>query len=1091
MITRQRRRVLPALIGLAFVTFWSTNGFAQLDPLLFVKRVHPTVILVVDTSIRMLTDNGLDYYDPHTYNVVDDPTVATAMEVPLGATMYRRIYKNFKYTNPQDGSATKFDADDIDPVVTADANDMTFWDATRLQIAKKGIARAVEQNEASAYRWGLIKLRQDNPAWRTGGNCDKPVKILNDPVLKVEEDENPCNAGGDKLGVYVPTVAQSNYDIESGNSGIVVAPAANTAANILQIVNRPILDTSGTNLIPAGGGSRNFQDRPLTHALDDARAQAVSIMEADSLRDCRNTVVVLITGGKDDGSQTYRDTHSVTATASTFASVTAGGVTRRVPIYVAAVKPVAADETQLQQVATDSGGRYFKVTDVDGVARVINLAVQAGFSRAGEHDTSTKSESQSVSPIVGTVNLKNASSAANVSLPNTEIKRWAVCDTVQGTEVFPQRSNLILTSAFTLPDLEGRLRAFRAYRPVADCAKPSGWKFVADGTPLWPDIDSPARPQLAGLARVPADPNNRNIFTRVPVNGTWTTVPFTTANVTSAHLGGADPNVLIPYIRSQPLGAVIGSTPAIMDAPSLDPPPDDDYGRVGVAGSYADTYKDRRSIIWFGANDGMIHAVDARTGFEVWAFIPYNLLPKLRALLDGQSMHRFDYFVDSSPKIAEVKIVPPGGGVRQWRTVMIIGEGAGGTFYQAFDVTKAGTGVAPENGALSDVESLLDTFDGVGDPELPVFMWSFPEYSHFDPSITTTLTINDGTTDEMTFYGELNGSATTAERTVGFTWSDPAVGPLNQARTVNAVIVGSGYFPNVEGSLPNRSTTNTAGPAIYLIDIETGQLVGNAGGACGGTGCLHVGDAGGATPKNALQADPTATTDFGSHIVTKAYLGDLDGRYWKFSFTEAGAITSNQMIDTGKPIYSSSALLLVGTVNQYMFFSTGSDLLPPTATNATGTFNLYGLKDLGTSGETVFTPRPLAAVSDSGGLATGERPSSSPSVAGDIVFFTSTTENGAAPCAEFTAKLYGLTYLGGTAYDTDSTAGIQQGESPVIASISGRATAPFIVDQHLYFGAVGATGGVGSQLQAFGDPEDFNNGVGQVGVRILSWRELR
>jgi hypothetical protein len=47
-----------------------------------------------------------------------------------------------------------------------------------------------------------------------------------------------------------------------------------------------------------------------------------------------------------------------------------------------------------------------------------------------------------------------------------------------------------------------------------------------------------------------------------------------------------------------------------------------------------------------------------------------------------------------------------------------------------------------------------------------------------------------------------------------------------------------------------------------------------------------------------------------------------------------------------------------------------------------------------------------------------------------------------------------------------------------------RATAPFIVDQHLVFSA-------GGKLQLFGDPDDFNNGVGQAGVRILSWRLVR
>ena len=49
---------------------------------------------------------------------------------------------------------------------------------------------------------------------------------------------------------------------------------------------------------------------------------------------------------------------------------------------------------------------------------------------------------------------------------------------------------------------------------------------------------------------------------------------------------------------------------------------------------------------------------------------------------------------------------------------------------------------------------------------------------------------------------------------------------------------------------------------------------------------------------------------------------------------------------------------------------------------------------------------------------------------------------------------------------------------------AGRATAPFIVDQHLAFGA-------GSKIELLGDANDFDNGVGDVGVRILSWRDVR
>ncbi len=150
-----------------------------------------------------------------------------------------------------------------------------------------------------------------------------------------------------------------------------------------------------------------------------------------------------------------------------------------------------------------------------------------------------------------------------------------------------------------------------------------------------------------------------------------------------------------------------------------------------------------------------------------------------------------------------------------------------------------------------------------------------------------------------------------------------------------------------------------------------------------------------------------------------------------------------------------------------------------------------GLKDNWPgNGATVKFQRPLATVTHNAptGLATGERPSTSPSVAGDIVFYTTTTELAAAPCSDFSAKLYGLTYVGGAAYDANANGKIDNNESPVAKAVAGRATAPFIVDQHLYFGSTSSNG---ANLEAFGDPEDFNNGVGQVGVRILSWREIR
>jgi hypothetical protein len=89
---------------------------------------------------------------------------------------------------------------------------------------------------------------------------------------------------------------------------------------------------------------------------------------------------------------------------------------------------------------------------------------------------------------------------------------------------------------------------------------------------------------------------------------------------------------------------------------------------------------------------------------------------------------------------------------------------------------------------------------------------------------------------------------------------------------------------------------------------------------------------------------------------------------------------------------------------------------------------------------------------------------------------------------DVTSNVYAVTYTGGAAYDVNNNGKIDVNESTVAKTVAGRATAPFIVDQHLI---IGSTGLGGAAVETFGDPEDFNNGVGQVGVRILSWREIR
>jgi hypothetical protein len=167
---------------LATVAVLATPAAAQLDPLLPLKRVPPTILIVVDTSFRMLDDGTGDYYDPTTYTRANDLPVAAALNVPATAPTYRRVYHNLQFETTQSASQ-KYIADDVVAVPSTAAAYATFWDATRIEIAKRGIATAVGQNVGSRYRWGLMKLRQTSPSWVASPNCDKPVRVTSNPAL--------------------------------------------------------------------------------------------------------------------------------------------------------------------------------------------------------------------------------------------------------------------------------------------------------------------------------------------------------------------------------------------------------------------------------------------------------------------------------------------------------------------------------------------------------------------------------------------------------------------------------------------------------------------------------------------------------------------------------------------------------------------------------------------------------------------------------------------------------------------------------------------------------------------------------------------
>ncbi|WP_019568122.1 PilC/PilY family type IV pilus protein [Thioalkalivibrio sp. ALMg13-2] len=126
--------------------------------------------------------------------------------------------------------------------------------------------------------------------------------------------------------------------------------------------------------------------------------------------------------------------------------------------------------------------------------------------------------------------------------------------------------------------------------------------------------------------------------------------------------------------RSTPLGDFVNSNPAFQ-GPALN----FGYSQLDGYSQFRADNQDVPEVVYVGGNAGMLHAFDAQTGEELFAYVPNAIFDKLRALADPDYNHRF--FVDGQQTIAHAQI----GG--DWRTILIGTLGAGARGLYALDVT--------------------------------------------------------------------------------------------------------------------------------------------------------------------------------------------------------------------------------------------------------------------------------------------------------------------------------------------------------------------------------------------------------------------
>lgn len=153
--------------------------------------------------------------------------------------------------------------------------------------------------------------------------------------------------------------------------------------------------------------------------------------------------------------------------------------------------------------------------------------------------------------------------------------------------------------------------------------------------------------------------------------------------------------------RSHTLGDIVDSQVIYVGAPQAP------YQTMSGYSDFAKANSNRQPTLYVGANDGMLHAFNATTGQELFAFIPNEELNKLDQLSSALYNQNHLFFVNGAPETSDVQFAN-----NSWHTILVGGENAGGQSIYAMDITNP-TGLNTES-ALANAVLWEFTDDDLG-----------------------------------------------------------------------------------------------------------------------------------------------------------------------------------------------------------------------------------------------------------------------------------------------------------------------------------------------------------------------------------------
>jgi type IV pilus assembly protein PilY1 len=154
--------------------------------------------------------------------------------------------------------------------------------------------------------------------------------------------------------------------------------------------------------------------------------------------------------------------------------------------------------------------------------------------------------------------------------------------------------------------------------------------------------------------------------------------------------------------RTHKLGDIVFSNPVYVG------PPGGNNLSLSYA-AFATANAARPPVIYVGADDGMLHAFDAATGNERFAYIPTGVYANLISLVSPYYNARHQFYVDGSPRSSDVQFAD-----HSWHTMLFGTEGAGGKSVFAIDVTNPATIISEAALSAAVKWDFTDTDMGLG-----------------------------------------------------------------------------------------------------------------------------------------------------------------------------------------------------------------------------------------------------------------------------------------------------------------------------------------------------------------------------------------